>query len=129
MQLPWRWEEANQLFISVLESLNHVTDADRRQHHELVALQARYEAIANTTTISAIPDQQSLDRQSQAAAWFNVGIILLIRGNVEGAARAFEQAQVIDPDRGDYRTATTVIENVQRLQNQTKPATPSKGNP
>jgi hypothetical protein len=102
------------------------------QHQGLVALQANYEAIAETaetTAASPDPDQQVLDRQSQAAAKYNVGIVALVRGDIESATRAFAQAQATDPDRGDYRTVTMVIDNVQQLRNQLKSVTPAKEKP
>ena len=99
------------------------------QHQGLVALQANYEAIAETRATSSDPDQQVLDRQSQAAAKYNVGIVALVRGDIESATRAFAQAQATDPDRGDYRTVTTVIDNVQQLRNQLKSVTPVKEKP
>lgn len=124
-----RWEKVNQQFVTVLDSLDDVPDADRMQHQGLVALQANYEAIAETTATSSDPDQQVLDRQSQAAAKYNVGIVALVRGDIESATRAFGQAQATDPDRGDYRTVTTVIDNVQQLRNQLKSVTPVKEKP
>lgn len=124
-----RWEKVNQQFVTVLDSLDDVPDADRMQHQGLVALQANYEAIAETRATSSDPDQQVLDRQSQAAAKYNVGIVALVRGDIESATRAFAQAQATDPDRGDYRTVTTVIDNVQQLRNQLKSVTPVKEKP